>query len=87
MDWVNAVIQGVLVGGLYALFATGLLVVNPIAGWTALAALLVRRLVSWRTGDRYDSPRYILAGGLIAGSALTSFFSGVASGMFSRRVP
>lgn len=69
------------------LFATGLLVVNPIAGWTALAALLVRRLVSWRTGDRYDSPRYILAGGLIAGSALTSFFSGVASGMFSRRVP
>ena len=24
MDWVNAVIQGVLVGGLYALFATGL---------------------------------------------------------------
>ena len=69
------------------LFATGLLVVNPIAGWTALAALLVRRIVSWRTGDRYDSPRYILAGGLIAGSALMSFFSGVASGMFSRRVP
>ena len=69
------------------LFATGLLVVNPVAGWTALAALLVRRLVSWRTGDRYDSPRYILAGGLIAGSALMSFFSGVASGVFSRRVP
>ena len=69
------------------LFATGLLVVNPIAGWTALAALLARRIVSWRTGDRYDSPRYILAGGLIAGSALMSFFSGVASGMFARRVP
>ena len=69
------------------LFATGLLIVNPIAGWTALAALLVRRVVSWRTGDRYDSPRYIVAGGLIAGSALTSFFSGVASGLFSRRIP
>src|SRR5437667_12730812 len=24
MDWVNAVVQGVLLGGLYALFATGL---------------------------------------------------------------
>lgn len=69
------------------LFATGLLIVNPIAGWTALAALLVRRVVTWRTGDRYDAQRYIVAGGLIAGSALMSFFSGVASGMFSRRVP
>ena len=67
------------------LFATGLLIVNPIAGWTALAALLLRRLVSWRTGARFDAPRYILAGGLIAGSALMSFSSGVASGMFSRR--
>ena len=69
------------------LFATGLLVVNPIAGWTALAALLVRRVVTWRTGERYDAERYIVAGGLIAGSALMSFFSGVASGMFSRRLP
>ena len=67
------------------LFATGLLIVNPVAGWTALAALFVRRLVSWRTGDRFDSQRYMLAGGLIAGSALMSFSSGVASGMFSRR--
>ena len=67
------------------LFATGLLIVNPVAGWTALAALFVRRLVSWRTGDRFDSQRYVLAGGLIAGSALTSFASGVASGMFGRR--
>ena len=24
MDWVNAIIQGVLLGGLYALFAAGL---------------------------------------------------------------
>ena len=67
------------------LFATGLLVVNPVAGWTALAALLVRRIVSWRTGDRHDALRYIVAGGMIAGSALTSFSSGVASGMFGRR--
>ena len=38
------------------LFATGLLIVNPVAGWTALAALLLRRLVSWRTGTRFDAP-------------------------------
>ena len=67
------------------LFATGLLIVNPVAGWAALAALFVRRLVSWRTGDWFDSQRYLLAGGLIAGSALMSFSSGVASGMFTRR--
>ena len=67
------------------LFATGLLIVNPIAGWTALAALLVRRLVSWRTGDRHDGRRYVLAGGLIAGSALMSFASGAATGLFGRR--
>lgn len=67
------------------LFATGLLIVNPAAGWTALAALLLRRLASWRTGHRYDAQRYVLAGGLIAGSALTSFAAGVASGMFGRR--
>ena len=24
MEWVNAVVQGILLGGLYALFATGL---------------------------------------------------------------
>ena len=30
MDWVNAVVQGVLLGGLYALFATGLSLVFGI---------------------------------------------------------
>lgn len=67
------------------LLATGLLIVNPAAGWTALAALLLRRIVNWRAGNRLDGPRYVLAGGLIAGSALTSFGSGVVSGMFARR--
>lgn len=61
------------------LFATGLLILNPVAGWTALAALAVRFAVVWRTGDRLDNTRYVFAGGLIAGSALTSFGAGVAS--------
>ncbi len=67
------------------LFATGLLILHPVAGWTALAALLLRRIVSLRTGARLDGTRFVLAGGLIAGSALTSFASGAASSMLHRR--
>ena len=70
-----------LLGGtnrqLGVLFSTGLLIANPAAGWTALAALLFRRIMSRRTGRRFDGPRQILAGGLIAGSALMSFGSGI----------
>ncbi len=55
------------------LFATGLLIENPAAGWAALAALILRRLVEGRYHERAQSPLYVLAGGLIAGSALTSF--------------
>ncbi len=77
----GAVLQGL--GGpsrqLGVLFATGLLILNPVAGWTALAALAVRFVVARRTGDRFDNPRYVLAGGMIAGSALTSFGAGVAA--------
>jgi uncharacterized oligopeptide transporter (OPT) family protein len=55
------------------LFATGLLIYNPAAGWTALAALLVRAGAIRRLGDRATAPMYVLAGGLLTGSALTSF--------------
>lgn len=67
------------------LFATGLLILNPVAGWTALAALAARAVVTHRVGSRWDTPRYVIAGGLIAGSALTSFGSGVASRMAAGR--
>lgn len=59
------------------LFATGLLILNPIAGWTAVAALAARFVVARRTGDRWERRRFVVAGGLIAGSALTSFGAGV----------
>ncbi len=55
------------------LFATGLLIDNGVAGWTALAALAVRRLLERRYGNDADAPMHILAGGFLAGSALTSF--------------
>ena len=71
----GAVIQ--LIGGadrqIGILFATGMLIYNPIAGWTALAALTIRLILVNRYGKSIKSPMYVLAGGFIAGSALCSF--------------
>ena len=55
MSWVNAIIQGILVGGLYALFATGLSlmfgvmkVVNLAHGdFAVLAAYLAIGVINW----------------------------------------
>lgn len=55
------------------LFATGLLIYNPVAGWTALVSLGIRWLLIRRYGQAVQSPMYVLAGGFIAGSALTGF--------------
>ena len=55
------------------LLATGLLILNPIAGWTAAASLVVRGLLVWRWRERAESPMYVAAGGFIAGSALVGF--------------
>lgn len=55
------------------LLATGLLIVNPVAGWTAAASLVIRGLLVWRWRERAESPMYVAAGGLIAGSALVGF--------------
>lgn len=71
----GAVIQ--LAGGtsrqIGILLATGLLIGNPVAGWTALFSLATRIVILRRYGREAESPMYVLAGGFIAGSALTSF--------------
>ncbi|KPK88961.1 hypothetical protein AMJ80_10440, partial [bacterium SM23_31] len=71
----GAVIQ--LIGGpekqIGVLFATGLLILNPEAGWTVLAALSIRAMLLRKYGKSVQSPMYVLAGGFIAGSALCSF--------------
>ncbi len=59
------------------LFATGLLIYNPAAGWTALFALAVRAAAETRFGARALTPMYVLAGGFLAGSALLSFGGGL----------
>jgi uncharacterized oligopeptide transporter (OPT) family protein len=58
------------------LFATGLLIVSPVAGWTAALALVVRGVLTKRYGKDAETPMYVAAGGFIAGSALTGFASG-----------
>ncbi len=71
----GALIQ--LAGGsarqLGVLFATGMLILNPAAGWTVFAALSVRAILKRRYGANFDGVLHILAGGFIAGSALCSF--------------
>jgi len=58
------------------LLATGLLILNPIAGWTALVSLLVRVIILKVYGQKAENTMYVLAGGFIAGSALVSFGTG-----------
>lgn len=71
----GAIIQGL--GGISRqmgiLLATGLLIANPIAGWAALVALLLRAALIHRYGGQMQNRLYILAAGLIAGSALWNF--------------
>ena len=71
----GAIIQ--LIGGVSKqigiLFATGLLIWNPAAGWTALFALAIRAILVKKYGKSIESSMYVLAGGFIAGSALCSF--------------
>lgn len=58
------------------LFATGLLILNPKAGWTALVSLAIRFLILKIYGKKVQNTMYVLAGGFIAGSALVSFGTG-----------
>jgi uncharacterized oligopeptide transporter (OPT) family protein len=75
---VGAIIQGI--GGpakqIGILFATGLLIFNPWAGWTAILSILTRIAILKKYGKKAQGPMYILAGGFMAGSAITSFTTG-----------
>lgn len=57
------------------LFATGLLITNPLAGWAVLLGLGVRHVWSGAGGGVEDEPATVFAGGLIAGEALWGFGS------------
>jgi uncharacterized oligopeptide transporter (OPT) family protein len=58
------------------LFATGLLISFPAAGWMVAAGIACRLLVLRLTGPGVRDRMEVFAGGVIAGDALYSFFSG-----------
>ncbi|RNB83636.1 OPT family oligopeptide transporter [Brevibacillus nitrificans] len=75
----GAILQ--LVGGssrqVGVMFATGLLILNPNAGWAVLGGILIRMIVLKLKGKEAESTLSILAAGFIAGDAIYSFFSSV----------
>jgi len=56
------------------LFGTGLLIVNPLAGWLVLAGITIRIIAIKVYGQKAQSMLYILGAGFFAGDALQSFF-------------
>lgn len=59
------------------LFATGLLLVNPIAGWAVLVGILIRFAIMKSSKGKHEQSMTIMAAGIIAGDALYSFFTSV----------
>lgn len=59
------------------LLATGLLLVNPLAGWAVLAGILIRVIVNKYAKTKDNQIMTIMAAGFIAGDALYSFFTSV----------
>ncbi len=57
------------------LLATGLLIVNPLAGWAVLLGIAIRVIVLRIYGKQAEAPMFIFAAGCIAGDALWGFGS------------
>jgi uncharacterized oligopeptide transporter (OPT) family protein len=78
-----------LLGGqrrqLGVLFATGLLIAAPLAGWAVLIGVVCRQIWLAVRGANGRSIMEVFAGGVIAGDALFSFFSSVATNLARRR--
>ncbi|WAH37106.1 OPT/YSL family transporter [Alicyclobacillus dauci] len=75
----GAIVQ--LIGGpsrqIGILFATGLLINNPLAGWAVLVGLAIRIVALKIYGKQAESTMSILAAGFIAGDALYGFFHSI----------
>ena len=59
------------------LFATGMLILFPAAGWAVLAGVVARLVYSRVRGAEAKSEMEVFAGGVIAGDALTGFATGI----------
>lgn len=75
----GAILQ--LIGGptrqLGVLFATGLLILTPYAGFAVLTGIAIRLIWLKAKGKEAETPMSIMAAGFIAGDALFSFFNSV----------
>ncbi len=63
------------------LFATGMLIVFPAAGWAVLVGVVLRLLYGGLRGASAQGEMEVFAGGVIAGDALTGFYNGVAANL------
>jgi uncharacterized oligopeptide transporter (OPT) family protein len=59
------------------LFATGLLITYPIAGWAVLSGIAIRLIILRVRGPEAEATMYTTAAGFIAGDALYSFFNAI----------
>ncbi len=79
----GAVLQ--LAGGpkrqLGVLFATGMLIMFPMAGWAVLVGVVARLVYGRLRGPTARGEMEVFAGGVIAGDALTGFTNGVAANL------
>jgi uncharacterized oligopeptide transporter (OPT) family protein len=64
------------------LFATGLLINFPMAGWAVLAGILARLIWQRLAGEQGKTDMEVFAAGLIAGDAIFSFFDSVGKRFF-----
>ncbi len=74
-----------LLGGpkrqLGVLFATGMLILFPMAGWAVLAGIVCRLIYGRLRGAEAKSEMEVFAGGVIAGDALTGFYNGIVANL------
>ena len=63
------------------LFATGMLILFPAAGWAVLVGVAARLIYGRIRGEAAKGEMEVFAGGVIAGDALTGFYTGVAANL------
>ncbi len=66
------------------LFATGLLIAFPMAGWAVLAGILCRIIWEKLRGAGGEGDMEVFAAGVIAGDAIFSFFDSVSKNFWKR---
>ena len=74
-----------LIGGpkrqLGVLFATGLLIASPMAGWAVMVAIAIRLGWTWLRGAGSEADMQVFAAGAIAGDVLFNFCDAVLKGL------